>query len=77
MSEEAFKALQMTPDETSEILRFTQDDPGSVTLSDSEESLEICKMTERGLGHRSVLSPISRMKNGISWPFYRRKMPIP
>jgi hypothetical protein len=41
MSEEAFKALQMTPDETSEILRFTQDDPGSVTLSDSEESLEI------------------------------------
>jgi hypothetical protein len=42
MSEEAFKALHMTLDETSEILRLTQDDPGSLTLSDSEESLEIC-----------------------------------
>lgn len=57
----------MTPNETSEILRFTQDDPGSVTVSDSEESLEICKMTEKGSAHRIVLSPFSRMKNGIFW----------
>ena len=55
----------MTSNECSEILRFTQDDPGSVTLSDSEESLEICKMIEIGSVHRNELSLLSRMKNGI------------
>lgn len=38
----------------------------SVTLSDSEESLEICKMTEQGSVHQSELNLIARMKNGIS-----------
>ena len=55
----------MTSNESSEILRFTQDDPGSVTLSDSEESLEICQMTGKGLVHQRELSSISLMKNGI------------
>jgi hypothetical protein len=43
------KILQMTFNETSEILGFTQDDtPQSVTLSHSEKSLEICKMAAKG-----------------------------
>ena len=48
----------MTPNETSEILRFTQDDPRSVTLSDSVESLEIPTTTEKRLSPPNRVKPV-------------------
>ena len=54
----------MKPQRSVVLLRMTQE---SVTLSESEESRQICKTTEKGLVHRNELNLFSRIKNGIFW----------
>ena len=54
-----------TVDEATPVVEEKPTEHNDVTLSDSEESVEICKMTEKGSGHQSELSLISRTKNGI------------